>query len=56
MILDIDEIPSDASNDTLMEQVRARREYLPRLTTPALVEQMKREIQELLTRRERRGD
>lgn len=56
MILDIDEISPDASSDTLRDQIRVRREYLPRLTTPALVAQMKREIQELLTRRDRRGD
>lgn len=56
MILDIDEIPHDAANETLMEQARARQEFLPRLTTPALVEQMKREIDDLLCRRARRGD
>lgn len=56
MILDIDEIPQDAANETLMEQARARQEFLPRLTNPALVEQMKREIDDLLRRRARRGD
>lgn len=55
MILDIDEIPLDAANETLTEQLAARREFLPRLTTPALVEQMRREIEELARRRERRG-
>lgn len=42
--------------ETLVEQIRAREDFIPRLTTPELVDQMRREIVELRRRRDRRGD
>jgi hypothetical protein len=56
MLLDIDEIPLEASNDLLTEQIRLRAAYLPRLTSRQLVTQMREEIAELQRRRDRRGD
>jgi hypothetical protein len=54
-LLDIDEIPLEASSDTLRAQIEARREFLPRITVRELVVQMHAEIQQLTHRLERRG-
>lgn len=54
MLLDIEEIPLEAASETLKDQIAARKEYLPRLTSRALVVQMRGEIGELQNRLDRR--
>lgn len=52
MLLDIDEIPEDAFEETLREQISLREAYLPRLTSRSLAAQMRSEIETLKARLE----